>query len=243
MAQEPRKQGARRCIIVVDGDEAARERAVSALRDGGMDALGATDAASVRGLMDVRPCDLVATELDLPDGNGLMLIRDLRAASAIGLIALTARTEVVDRIVALEMGADDYVTKPFEPRELAVRCRNLMWRVSTAGTAAVFRGADRVRFADWVFDHGKRLLIGADEQPVMLTRQEAAVLKALVDNPGRVMSRDALMDAVGRGWNPTDRTVDVLIGRLRKKIEPNPAHPELIVTVYGEGYMFGELPY
>lgn len=244
MAREALKNGVRRCAIVVDGDDMARASAVAALQDGGLEVLGVPDSANLRGMMDVRPCDVVLTELDLPDGNGLMLIRDLRAASAVGLIALTARTDMVDRIVALEMGADDFIAKPFEPRELSVRCRNLMWRVAATGApASTGKSGGRVRFADWVFDHGKRLLIGPDDQPVMLTRQEATVLKALVDNPGRVMSRDMLMDAVGRGWNPTDRTVDVLVGRLRKKIEVDPTRPELIVTVYGEGYMFGDLPY
>lgn len=232
----------RRCVVVVDGDPAARESLVAALRAEGLEVFGAADAHGARGYMDVRACDLVLTEIDLPGSSGLTLVRDLRAASAVGIIVVSARHEEVDRIVALEMGADDYVTKPYSTRELVARSRNLLWRVAAMGrTMAANR--QQIRFADWTFDAGKRLLIGADDQPILLTRQEAAVLQALIAHPGRVMTRDALMDAVGRGWNPTDRTVDVLIGRLRRKIERDPAHPETIVTVYGEGYMFGEVPY
>lgn len=232
----------RRCVVVVEPDPQVRDALVAALRGAGIDALGAPDTRGARGFLDVRACDVVVTEVDLPDGSGLGLVRDLRAASAVGIIVASARTDEVDRIVALEMGADDYVAKPYSIRELTVRCRNLLWRVASAG-AAVARNRQHVRFADWTFDAGKRLLIGTDDQAILLTRQEAAVLQALAANPGRVMSRDALMDAVGRGWNPTDRTVDVLIGRLRRKIERDPSHPETIVTVYGEGYMFGEVTY
>lgn len=229
--------------MVVESDPDVRETLVAALRGAGIDALGAGDARAARGLMDVRACDLLLTEIDLPDASGLTLVRDLRAASIMGIIVLSARTEEVDRILALEMGADDYVTKPYSIREVTVRARNLLWRVANAAAAAAVRNRQHIRFADWTFDTGKRLLIGADDQPILLTRQEAAILQALAGNPGRVMTRDALMDAVGRGWNPTDRTVDVLVGRLRKKIERDPSHPETIVTVYGEGYMFGEVTF
>lgn len=233
----------RQCVAVVDGDADRRAAVVEQLREAGLEAFGIGRAADVRGFMDVRLCGLVLTDLDLPDGNGLTLIRDLRAVSAVGVIVLTERASQVDRIVALEMGADDYLVRPVDARELGVRCRNLLWRVASAAVATAVKTRHQVRFSDWIFDSGKRLLVGPGDTAVTLTRQEAAVLQALVKNPGRVMSRDALMDAVGRGWNPTDRTVDVLIGRLRKKVERDSTHPEYIVTVYGEGYMFADLPY
>lgn len=237
------KANSRQCIAVVDGDDASRDGLVALLRGAGLECVAASEAAALRGMMDVRPCDVVVTEIDLPDTSGLTLVRDLRAASPVGIIVVTARDSQVDRIVALEMGADDFVTKPYDPRELTVRCRNLLWRVASGAAARAVTARNQVRFSDWIFDTGRRLLVGPGETAVTLTRQEAEVLKALTGNPGRVMSRDALMDAVGRGWNPTDRTIDVLIGRLRKKIEPDPTHPEYIVTVYGEGYMFADLPY
>lgn len=195
-------------------------------------------AMGLRQLMADSVFDLVVLDIDLPDENGLIVVRELRAASAIGLIVLTSRSDPVDRIVALEMGADQYVIKPVEPRETAVRVRNLIWRLSPVEVIQPHSDKTLIRFDDWLFDVTKRVLRSADRGTSTLTRQEASVLLALVNNPGKVLSRDQLMDAVNREWTPTDRTVDVLIGRLRRKIEVDVNSPELIITIYGEGYLF-----
>lgn len=229
----------KRRLVIADPDHRARAPLREALLRDGNEVLEVSTAAELRQLTAERPLDAVLMELDLPDENGLMVIRDLRAGSSIGIIVHTARDEQVDRIVALEMGADHYVAKGHEPRELAVRVRNLLWRMAGSLSAtAADRGREQIRFEDWVLDVGKRVLRGPAGGTSTLTRQEAAILHALVRHAGQVMSRDQLMDAVNRAWNPTDRTIDVLIGRLRRKIERDPQTPELIVTIYGEGYMF-----
>jgi len=228
----------RRRIVIADSSAALRADLRAALAREGHDVVEADDAATVRRLVAERPVDVVILDLDLGDENGLTVLRDLRATSAMGLVVHTSRDEAVDRIVALEMGADHYILKGRDPREIAVRVRNLLWRMAGAGTPAGPRDRSLLRFEDWVFDLGKRVLRSAAGGTSSLTRQEAAVLHALIDHAGQVMSRDQLMDAVNREWTPTDRTVDVLIGRLRRKIERDPATPELIVTIYGEGYLF-----
>jgi len=186
-----------------------------------------------------HPADVIVLDLDLPDAHGLSVVRDLRAHSATGIVVLTARTDPMDRLIALEMGADHYLELPVTARELAVRVRNLLWRIDAVPASA--GDGDRVtqfQFDGWLFDLDKRVLRHPEFGTSPLTRQEAGILHALVTHAGKVMSRDALMDAVNREWTPTDRTIDVLIRRLRRKIEPDPAAPELIVTIYGEGYLF-----
>lgn len=229
----------KRRIGIADPDKGIRTALRESLLREGHDVLDAGGALQLRDMAAERRLDAVILDIDLPDENGLMVIRDLRATSNIGIIVFTASDEQVDRIVALEMGADDYVTKPRDPRELTVRLRNLLWRMApTPAQAAGTAARDQLRFEDFLFDVTKRVLRSASGGTNTLTRQESAVLHALVSHAGQVMSRDQLMDAVNREWNPTDRTIDVLIGRLRRKIEVNPTTPELIVTIYGEGYLF-----
>jgi len=208
----------------------------------GHDLVPANSAATLYRLLGERPIDAVVMDMSLPDDNGLAVLRTLRAGSALGLIALADSADTLDCIVALEMGADHYMSRPIEARDVAVRLRNLLWRVggTGAGTAPTAAGSGKTqyRFGDWLFDVPKRVLQSPATGTCTLTRQETAVLHALVSHTGKVLSRDQLMDAVNREWNPTDRTIDVLIGRLRRKVEPDPAQPELIVTIYGEGYLF-----
>lgn len=230
----------KRRIAAVDADASTRQILVTALGREGYDVVVTDTVAVARKALAERPFDAVIVDTDLPGENGLAFVRDLRSASNIGIVVLTARNDTVERIVALEMGADHYVTKPFEPRELTVIVRNLLWR--TRNVPVPQQGEKtQFRFDNWLFDVSKRLLRASDGGTSTLTRQENAVLHALVGNAGKVMSRDQLMDAVNREWNPTDRTIDVLIGRLRRKIERDPANPEMIVTIYGEGYMFTDV--
>lgn len=231
--------GPRRRIVVLDPDSARRKALMEALHRDGHDLVAADSAAAAQRILADRPVDAVVMEMTLPDDSGLALLRTLRAASLVGLIALTDSADALDRLIALEMGADHHITRPVEPREVAVRLRNLLWRMGAAGAAAPAAAVKtQFRFGDWLFDMPKRVLRSPTAGTATLTRQETAVLQALVAHAGQVLSRDQLMDAVNREWNPTDRTIDVLIGRLRRKIEADPATPELIVTIYGEGYLF-----
>jgi two-component system torCAD operon response regulator TorR len=148
---------------------------------------------------------------------------------------VTGRTDDVDRIVGLEMGADDYVTKPFNPRELLARAKNLLRRTSAGGRAGI---APVRRFVGWHFDVRTRRLTDPSGHRVALTRAEFELLAALTGRPGEVLSRDRLLDLVThRSWAPSDRTIDVLVRRLRRKIEKDPKAPEIIVTAHGEGYV------
>lgn len=211
------------------------------LQRDGHELLPADNTMALQRVVADKPVDAVVLDMDLPGGGGLPVLRSLRAASPVGLIALTDSDDALDRLIALEMGADHYVTRPVEPREIAVRLRTLLWRIGgTGGSTAPSAATEKTqfRFGDWLFDVPKRVLRSSERGTSPLTRQETAVLLALVSHAGKVLSRDQLMDAVNREWNPTDRTIDVLIGRLRRKIEVDPAAPELIVTIYGEGYLF-----
>lgn len=179
--------------------------------------------------------DLILLDINLPGEDGLYLTRRLGARFDGGIILVTGRTDEVDRIVGLEVGADDYVTKPFNQRELLARVKNLLRRTVVSRRAE----PNVVRFGEWCFDLQRRRLAAADERVVPLTRAEYELLAAFVRHPGEVMNRDRLLSHVKhRTWDPSDRTIDVLVRRLRGKIERDPKTPELIVTAHGEGYLF-----
>ncbi|RYG01928.1 MAG: response regulator transcription factor, partial [Caulobacteraceae bacterium] len=181
--------------------------------------------------------DLIILDLNLPGADGLTLCRDLRAGHAVPIIMLTARGEPIDRILGLEMGADDYLAKPFEPRELVARVRNILRRRDgREATEAV--SARRMRFAGRIFDLERRLLVAKDGRVVILSGAEFRFLKALADRPGQVISRDQLARlGAGRQAEPTDRGVDLQISRLRAKLGDDARMPELIRTVRSRGYV------
>ena len=171
----------------------------------------------------------------MPGEDGLYLTRQLRAHHDFGIILVTGRTDEVDRIVGLELGADDYVTKPFNQRELLARVKNLLRRTSAARRET---GASH-RFGGWAFDLKTRRLSDSEDHKVPLTRAEYELLAAFVQHPGVVMTRDRLLNHVShRNWDRNDRTIDVLVRRLRRKIERDPKSPEIILTAHGEGYVF-----
>lgn len=181
--------------------------------------------------------DLILLDILLPDEDGLTLLRDVRRTSDIGVIMVTSKSDEVDRIVALEMGADDYVLKPFNPRELLARTKNLLRRLER--TQRVDLSHRILEFDGWKLDLDQRSLTNGEDEAVRLTRGEFELLAALVANKGRVLTRDNLLDHLHhREWDPNDRTVDVLVGRVRKKIEADPKDPALIITVHGIGYLF-----
>lgn len=191
-------------------------------------------------ILDTEPIQLILLDLGLPDEDGLTLARQIRARSTLPIIVLTARKHHDDRLAALEIGADDYVTKPCDPQELALRARNLLSRAKASDSPTEFgQTAEMARFEGWVVNFTARTLVAPDGQEVHLTRSEYNLLAALVRAPNRILTRDHLLDAVSRqGDPPSDRMIDVLVSRLRRKIERDPKKPKLIVTVVGFGYKF-----
>ena len=193
--------------------------------------------------IDSEAIDLVLLDLGLPDEDGLVLARQVRARSSLPIIVVTARKEQKDRLAALEIGADDYLTKPFDPEELTLRVSNILGRAgdgsNTNAEEALRERTEVFKFLGRTLDAGGHSLTGPDGDKVTLTRAEFNLLTSLARAPNRVLSRDYLLDAVSQDADaPTDRLIDILISRVRKKIEPNPKKPEIITTVVGCGYKF-----
>ncbi|CAA7624986.1 Transcriptional regulatory protein AruR [Candidatus Terasakiella magnetica] len=186
-----------------------------------------------------EPPDLCIVDLGLPDMDGLTLVRELWEDVRFGVIILTGRGDVSDRVLGLELGADDYIVKPFEPRELVARVNSVIRRRDQLATAAGTVGSGKAHFADWLFDVGNLSLAAADGRQESLTAAEASLLIALLKSPKRVLSREQLQgDDLERDDFAFDRSIDVRISRIRKKIETDPKAPRLIKTVYGAGYLF-----
>jgi two-component system aerobic respiration control protein ArcA len=179
----------------------------------------------------------VIMDINLPGKNGLILAREVRDRKNVGLIFLTGRDNDVDRILGLEIGADDYLTKPFNPRELTIRARNLLTRTSNSNDDEDL--PSRVSFNGWTLDGDSRSLISPNTTEFRLPRSEFRALHLFLNNPGKILTREQLiMEMTGRELRPNDRTVDVTIRRIRKHFESDPGDIELIVTIHGEGYRF-----
>lgn len=232
-------------ILIVEDDFASRSLLVSYFEKEGYRISETEQADDLVQRVEEHNIDLVLLDINLPGKDGLTLTRELRAASRVGIILVTSKGDEIDRIVGLELGADDYVTKPFNPRELLVRAKNLLWRVRETVEPQRDNGrpAHQWHFEGWSLDGSKRLLTAPDETSERLPEGEFKLLQALITNSGQVLSRDQLMDAIhDREWTPNDRSVDVLVGRLRRKLRDNPSDPHFILTAHGAGYMFaGEL--
>ncbi len=227
-------------ILVVDDDREIRDLLARFLVRHGFRVETAADGKAMWAVLRDRRIDLVVLDLMMPGDDGLTLCRELRGKSDMPVIMLTAMGEDIDRIIGLEVGADDYVAKPFNPRELLARIRAVMRRAGAAPRAGEGEApASVLSFAGWSLDTGGRILTGPDGQPVELTSGEFDLLLALAERPQRVLSREQLLDLTrGRESSPFDRSIDVQVSRLRRKIEPDPARPELIKTVRSGGYMF-----
>jgi two-component system OmpR family response regulator len=224
-------------ILVVDDDPAILRLVRELLRVEGYEVSVASNAASMRRLLSRERIDLVVLDLLMPGANGLALARELHEHSNVGIIILSGKKETVDRVIGLEIGADDYVVKPFDPRELMARVRSVIRRKQRA--SGVEPGAKRFRFAGRELDLAKRELVSPEGEPIHLTAMEFDLLAIFVSNPQRVLSREDLLErACHRERMPFDRSVDVEVGRLRRKIETNSKRPELIKTVRQRGYMF-----
>ncbi len=239
MVYIPRMQGAPH-ILIVDDHREIRDLVSRALTKEGFRVATAVDGRAMRKVLADSRIDLVLLDLMLPGEDGLSLCRTLRAESNIPVIMLTAKGDEVDRIVGLEMGADDYLPKPFGSRELIARIRAVLRRSQEpVGRASTERRAKRYRFDRWTLDTGARELLREDGVTVPLSTGEHDLLVALVERPQRVLSRDQLLDlARGRTAAGIDRSVDTQVSRLRKKLEVDPADPKIIKTVWGGGYMF-----
>ncbi|CAG0944057.1 MAG: Transcriptional regulatory protein OmpR [Rhodocyclaceae bacterium] len=220
-------------ILVVDDDEGLRELLVRYLADNGYEAAGVADGQAMKRHLSSRPVDLLLLDVMLPGEDGLTLARELGSRGGPPIIMLSARGEEVDRIVGLEVGADDYLPKPFSHRELLARVAAVLRRRQPAAATGRLR-----RFGPFEVDlEAHRLARNGEE--VDVSGAEFALLKVLIENPDRVLSRDALVELL-KGYEraPFDRMVDVRVTRLRRKIEPDPAHPVYLRTVWGEGYLF-----
>ncbi|TVR78835.1 MAG: response regulator [Rhodospirillales bacterium] len=230
-------------ILVVDDDREIRDLLGRYLVKQGFRVSAAADGRAMRKMLAEHAIDLVVLDLMLPGEDGLALCRWLRSESPLPVVMLTARGEDVDRIIGLEMGADDYLAKPFNPRELEARIKAVLRR--TGAGAGGFAGGRRepdggtLGFAGWRLDLDRRELRSPDGLLVSLSGGEFGLLAAFVTHPQRVLSRDQLLDlARGREAQPFDRAIDVQVSRLRRKLDDDPREPRLIKTVRGGGYMF-----
>ncbi|NBC47193.1 MAG: response regulator [Gammaproteobacteria bacterium] len=234
---DPQPQLPNNRVLIVDDDPVTCATLAGYFEQDGYVVAEAGDAAQARDTMARQSVDLVLLDVGLPGEDGYSLMREIRQHSQLPVIFVSGRAEDVDRILGLEFGADDYIGKPFNARELLVRARNLLRRVK--GQTDKDEKPIRRNFVDWSLDLHQRCLLATDGQRINLTRGEFNLLEALTARPGRALSRDALLDHVSnRDWHPSDRTVDVLIGRLRRKLGDDPRAPRMIITMQGVGYLF-----
>lgn len=226
-------------ILVVDDHREIRELVSRALAKEGFRVSAAGDGKAMRKVLADSRIDLILLDLMLPGEDGLTLCRALRADSDVPIIMLTAKGEEVDRVIGLEMGADDYLPKPFGRRELIARIRAVLRRGNRESSAEPTHRPRLYRFDRWVFNTENRELLREDGVGVPLSTGEYDLLLALVQRPQRVLSRDQLLDlARGRAATALDRSIDTQVSRLRKKIEEDPGDPKIIQTVWGGGYVF-----
>jgi DNA-binding response OmpR family regulator len=226
-------------ILVVDDQQEICDLVREYLAEEGFRVSTANDGAGLREEMLRSRIDLVILDLMLGGEDGLQLARELRDQSEIGIIMLTGRSETVDRIIGLEMGADDYLPKPFHLRELLARVRSVLRRAASRAAERGNGQRSRVRFAGWTLELASRELLSPGGEEVRLTTGEFELLAAFVNHANEVLSRDRLLDlSRHREAGPFDRTIDVQVGRLRRKLEDDPKNPAMIKTVRGGGYMF-----
>ena len=225
-------------ILIVDDEPDVREVLEEYFAAHGYAVMGAESAAAARTIAAEHSIDLALVDIHMPGEDGLSLARHLRERYAsIAIVMLTSAGTVVDRIVGLEMGADDYVPKPFDPRELEARVKSVLRRTSAASRAEL--GAERVRIGRCVLDVAAHRLTDENGGEVAMSPLEFDLLKALAEHPNRALSRERILNLnQHRDWDPFDRSVDLRIMRLRKKIEPDPEHPRFIRTIRNEGYIF-----
>ncbi|MDN2661765.1 two-component system response regulator ArcA [Psychromonas sp. 14N.309.X.WAT.B.A12] len=232
-------------ILVVEDELVTRSTLKSVFEAEGYQVFEANDGEEMHQVLDNNDIHLIIMDINLPGKNGLLLAREIREHKNIALIFLTGRDNEVDKILGLEIGADDYITKPFNPRELTIRARNLLTRTmqDTLYFEQVRQKVESYKFSGWTLEIDSRSLISPNGQVFKLPRSEFRAILHFIENPGKIQTRaDLLMKMTGRELKTHDRTVDVTIRRIRKHFESVPESAEIISTIHGEGYRFcGEL--
>jgi two-component system phosphate regulon response regulator OmpR len=228
----------RSTILIVDDEPDVRDVLEEYFGTHGYCVIAAENASAAKAIAATSAIDLALVDINMPGEDGLSLARHLRERYAsIAVVMLTSAGTLVDRIVGLEMGADDYIAKPFDPRELLARVKSVLRRTSAAGRADL--GAGRIRMGRCLFDAAAHRLTDEDGNEIQMSPLEFDLLKALSEHPNRPLSREHILNLHSRqDFDPFDRSVDLRIMRLRKKIEPDPEHPRFIRTIRNEGYMF-----
>jgi len=223
-------------ILIVEDEDVTRFNLRNLFEAEGYSVSEAIDGDSMEQQLHQNSINLVIMDINLPGKNGLLLARELTNNADLGLIFLTGRDSDIDKILGLEIGADDYLTKPFNPRELTIRARNILSRISTSKTEV---DTAIIRFNQWVLDGNSRKMTSPDGQTISIPRGEYRALRLLIANSGQIVTRQQLIkEMTGRDLRSNDRTVDVTIRRLRKHFEAITDAPELINTIHGEGYRF-----
>jgi len=223
-------------ILIVEDEEVTRFNLRNLFEAEGYNVFEAVDGDSMVEQLRLNTINLVIMDINLPGKNGLLLARQLTTNKDLGLIFLTGRDSDIDKILGLEIGADDYLTKPFNPRELTIRARNILSRI---GQTTIEPVQSIVTFNQWTLDGNSRQMTSPDGEVIAIPRGEYRALSLLIKNAGKIISRQELIkEMTGRDLRSNDRTVDVTIRRLRKHFERDPNTPELINTIHGEGYRF-----
>jgi two-component system, OmpR family, response regulator len=235
-------------VLVVDDDGEVREMIVEYLSSHGFQVMQAVSGESMRTALRERVPDVVLLDLNLPGEDGLSLARYLREHHDVGIIMVTAAGDTVDRIVGLEVGADDYMAKPFDPRELRARLKSVLRRVRTRAAEAApppapAPPAQRLAIGACALDLATHQLYAGTGEEIPITAMEFDLLRVFIEHPNQVLSRDQLLTLTrNRDWEPFDRSIDIRIARLRKKLEADPERPQIIRTVRGTGYMYVPRP-
>jgi len=229
-------------ILIVDDEVEVRRLLEAGLKAEGYAVSEAADGAGLMAMLEKKPVDLITLDVRLGGEDGFNLAREVRAKNNVPIIMISGKGDMIDRVVGLELGADDYIAKPFHMREVLARVRAVLRRYETQGAeparASPAEKSRRFEFDGWVLDAGRRALVNPEGKDCELTTAEFNLLLLLVERPGRVLSRDELMDLLkGHDWTPLDRSIDGLVARLRKKIERGEV-PQLVKTVRGVGYVF-----
>ena len=229
-------------VLVVEDEREVRDMLAEYLGSHGYEVVCAEGGAAMRTHIEQTLPDVVLLDIGLPGEDGLSLARFLREHYDVGIIMVTGATDVVDRVVGLEMGADDYIAKPFDPRELRARLKSVMRRIQarpSSATVATDATPRHMAIGACRLDLAARRLCDGEGREVPMTAMEFDLLSAFIERPNQVLSRDQLLTLTrNREWEPFDRSIDIRIARLRRKIEVDPEHPQVIRTVRGAGYMY-----